>query len=55
MILSLRCPPWEFRAAVKTFRFLGACSYEVMAFYEVDHVEKRIIITALDLPGPLGS
>jgi hypothetical protein len=55
VLLTKRCPPWEFRAAVKSFRFLGACTYEVMAFYEVDHVEGRIIITALDVPGPLGS
>jgi len=54
VLLSKRCPPWEFRASVKTFRFLGACTYEAVVFYEIDHVEKRIIITALDVPGPLG-
>jgi hypothetical protein len=55
VLLSKRCPPWEFRASVKTFRFLGACTYEATVFYEIDHVEERIIITALDVPGPLGS
>jgi hypothetical protein len=54
VLLTKRCPPWEFRAALKTFRFLGQCTYEVMAFYEVDHVEKRIVITTFDVPGPLG-
>ncbi len=54
VLLSKRCPPWEFRASVKAFRFLGSCTYEATVFYEIDHVEKRIIITALDVPGPLG-
>lgn len=55
VLLSKRCPPWEFRASVKTFRFLGPCTYEAIVFYEIDHVERRIIITTLDVPGPLGS
>ena len=55
MLLSKRCPPWEFRASIHTFRFLGACTYEAVVFYEIDHVEKRIIVTTLDVPGPLGT
>ena len=55
VVLTKRCPPWEFRAAVKTFQFLGQCTYEVTAFYEIDHVGKRIIFTMLDVPGPAES
>lgn len=49
-ILSTRRPPWEFRAASETLQFLGTCSYEATVFYDIDHVERRIIVTTLDLP-----
>lgn len=53
VILSKRCPPWQFRAAAKVFSVLdGVFSTEVHALYEVDHVKKVIIITQYSgLPG----
>ncbi len=51
-VLRKKCPPWEFRATVRPFTFLGACTCEIHVVYEVDHVTKRIIICKfIDLPG----
>lgn len=51
-VLSSRRPPWEFRRSEFAMRFLDYCRYDAEVYYEIDHVEKRIIITAIDLPGP---
>jgi hypothetical protein len=47
-----RKPPWELRASRRLFRVLDAFGTEVLVFYEVDHVGKRIVIRLFDgLPG----
>jgi hypothetical protein len=53
VVISKRSPPWQFRAAAKVFSVLdGVFSTEVHVLYEVDHINKVIIITKYSgLPG----
>lgn len=54
-VLATRRPPWEFRATARTVQFLDGVFFDdVMVFYEVNHVEKEVVVTAIDLPGPDG-
>jgi hypothetical protein len=47
-----RCPPWEMRAAVRWFTVISAFDSEIVAYYEVDHVKKRMIFRRFEgLPG----
>jgi hypothetical protein len=52
-VVKQRCPPWEFRSALMTFSVLsGVFPCEVHAWYEVDHLERRIVFTKFTgLPG----
>jgi hypothetical protein len=52
VIVRKRCPPWELRAAPRLFSVVDSFSCEIVAFYEIDHVEGRVIFRHFDgLPG----
>jgi hypothetical protein len=52
LVVGKRCPPWEFRASAMRFTVVNAFDCEVVAFYEVDHVARRVIFRLFDgLPG----
>jgi hypothetical protein len=51
-LVRLRKPPWELRASRHWFHVLGSFNAEVFVYFEVDHVNKRIIVRLFDgLPG----
>ena len=58
VLLLKRCPPWEFRMAMEVFLIPNTVSEipssspaVASAFYEVDRVEQRIVVTIFpDLP-----
>lgn len=50
--LKTRRPPWELRSSICSFTFLERCRCEVHVYYEVDHVNRRIVVAKFDgLPG----
>ena len=49
VILRKKCPPWEFRFASYVLPLLDRIPCEVQFFYEIDHVERRLIFTVIEL------
>jgi len=47
-----RCPPWELRTSPERFTVLGCITVDVLVHFEVDHIDKRVIMRQfLGLPG----
>ncbi len=51
-MISKRTPPIQLRQATETFLFLGIISLEIVANYEINHVEKWVLFRTFEgLPG----
>ncbi len=48
-VIRRRCPPWQFRTASRWFKILGSISVEIEVYYEIDHVEERVIFTSVEI------
>jgi hypothetical protein len=44
-----RAPPWEFRFSSATFELVAGVWADIHAWFEVDHVEKRVVFTLIEL------
>ena len=52
VVLSKRCPPWEFRISNNWFTLLGFIRVEIQAYYMIDRLNKRIIFNLFELDYP---
>ena len=49
VLLRKKCPPWEFRFSSHMMKLLDRISHEVQFYYEIDHVDRRVIFTVIEL------
>ena len=48
-VVRRRCPPWEFRMAVRGFVLLGAIQYEVITRFVIDRPHKLVKVLKFEL------
>lgn len=49
VVVRRRCPPWQFRTASRWFVLLGSIPVEIEVYYEVNHVDGRVIFTSIEI------